>query len=61
MPFSGQSNNERMNNLKMTLNSLQEEKRNLQSQKLTSDIKFEIEIVNNNIETVQGKIDKLMS
>lgn len=61
MAFSGQSNNERMNNLKMTLNSLQEEKRNLQSQKPTSDIKFEIEIVNNNIETIQGKIDKLMS
>ena len=45
----------------MTLNSLVEEKRTLQSQKLTPDIKFEIEIVNNNIETVQSKIDKLMN
>ena len=50
-----------MNNLKMTLNSLVEEKRNLQTQKLTPDIKFEIEIVNNNIDTVQNKIDKIMS
>ena len=56
---------ERLQKLRATLGSLVEEKKNMINQikqnPNNGELKFELDIVNNNIETVQQKIDKIMA